>query len=117
VARSEGALVTATTSAYRSNPGHEWRARQRPESVSPPARAPQPEPDVTPAAGTPAFATVTMNPGSSARWPSFRRRTAIAGVHRPAAHVVAVAQHLGQELAQDRDQGCSCERWLRSAEV
>jgi hypothetical protein len=36
--------VTATTFAYRSSPRHEWRARQRPESVSPPARAPQREP-------------------------------------------------------------------------
>jgi hypothetical protein len=36
--------VTATTSVDSSSPKNAWRALQRPESVSPPARAPPPEP-------------------------------------------------------------------------
>jgi len=39
VTRSEGASVHATTSIYRSNPTHQWRALQRPESGPPLAPA------------------------------------------------------------------------------
>src|SRR5688572_10572288 len=46
VTRSEGASVHATTSVYRSNPTHEWRALQRPESGLPPA--PPVRPTLTP---------------------------------------------------------------------